>query len=361
MSDEYAIQVMNLTKYYGKLLAVDHIDLEVNPGEVFGFLGPNGAGKTTTVKMLNTLLEPTGGKAYIFGYDVSRQPYQAKRQFGVVPEESNVYTEISTWDNMIFTARLYRIPGSEQKRRIDELLELMELQGKKNDKVFTLSKGMRQRLSLAMALIHRPSVLFLDEPILGLDVHSSRIINNQIRQLNTEGTTIFLTTHQIEMADELCHRVAIINHGQIAAVETPERLKAAVEGKRSVEITMGNGGYTKECAGLAGLSGVKQAVRNGDKVRLFTSDPPTVLRGVMGYIQERNLPVVAINTTGPSLEDVFVDITGRPIGAPRRKFASEQCKGCPVREDCESEKEATDSGQAPKKHGGGFLKGSCER
>ena len=139
MSENYAIQASNLTKYYGDLLAVDHISFEVHTGEVFGFLGPNGAGKTTTVRMLNTLLEPTEGTVLINGYDVSRQPYQAKRQFGVVPEDSNVYAEISTWDNLMFTAKLYWVSRGERERRVGELLEQFGLQEKRDEKVFTLS------------------------------------------------------------------------------------------------------------------------------------------------------------------------------------------------------------------------------
>ncbi len=283
MTAQPAIEVRNVSKSYGKLLAVDHVDFQVPEGEIFGFLGPNGAGKSTLIKMLISLLAPDEGQAFVCGYDVDRQPYDAKRQFGVVPEESNVYTELSTWENLMFTAQIYRIPAKERKQRIELLLELFGLQGKKNDRVFTLSKGMRQRLSLAMALIHEPKVLFLDEPILGLDVQSAQMIKARLRELNEKGTTIFFTTHQIEMADDLCQRVAIINHGQIAAIETPDNLKAAIEGRRSVEVVVTNGGTIKQYAGLTRLPGVTQAFRQGEKIRLYTADPPTVLTGVMAY------------------------------------------------------------------------------
>jgi ABC-2 type transport system ATP-binding protein len=351
----YAIQATNLTKYYGQVLAVDHVDFEVRPGEVFGLLGPNGAGKTTTVRMLNTLLEPTEGTARINGYDVSREPYQAKRQFGLVPEESNVYTEISTWDNLMFTAKLYRIPRGERDRCVEEQLEMFELQEKRQAKVFTLSKGMRQRLSLAMALVHRPAVLFLDEPVLGLDVQSAQLIKERLRQLNAEGMTILLTTHQIEMADQLCDRVAIIHHGRIAITDSPERLKWAFEGKRSVEASL-NGATSAHYQALAGLPGVAESVKQGDKVRLYTADPPALLREVMNYAQAQELRVLSLNTLGPSLEDVFLAITGQRLGPAQHKFQPNQCKNCPLHDECESKEE----GSQPARRRTGILRSACE-
>jgi ABC-2 type transport system ATP-binding protein len=359
MDSACAIQAVDLTKYYDRLLAVDHVNFEVQPGEIFGFLGPNGAGKTTTLRMLNTLLEPTEGTARIFGYDVSRQPYQAKRQFGVVAEEANVYTEVSTWDNLMFTAKLYRVPGAERRGRIEELLALFDLEEKRDEKVYTLSKGMRQRLSLAMALVHQPRLLFCDEPVLGLDVQSTQLIKERLRELNAEGTTIFLTTHQIDMAEQLCDRVAIIHHGRIAAVESPERLKSAIEGRRSVEISL-NGSDPSHYGGLAVVPGVTQAVKEGGKLRLYTADPPTVLKEVMGYVQEQGLPVTSINTCGPTLEDVFLSITGRPMAPPRHAFEGAACKNCPMHAQCESEKGKDEETQETPQRRSGLLRSSCD-
>ena len=231
-----AIEVKNLTKYYDKFLAVDHINFAVKQGEIFGFLGPNGAGKTTTQRMLTTLLTPTEGRILINGHDLSRDSYPAKRQIGLVPEESNVYTELTAWDNLMFTASLYRVPRSERAKRAQELLEVFGLWEKRDMKVENFSKGMRRRLSIAMAIIHKPALLFLDEPTPGLDAQSTRDIQAIIRQLNDEGTTVFLTTHQIEEANQLCGRVAIISHGKIAAIDTPERLKANFRRAQSVEV-----------------------------------------------------------------------------------------------------------------------------
>jgi ABC-2 type transport system ATP-binding protein len=312
-----AIRVENLTKYYSDLLAVDHISFQVQQGEVFGFLGPNGAGKTTTQRMLTTLLEPTEGRIFINGHDLAHDAYPAKRQMGLVPEESNVYTELSAWDNLMFTARLYRVPRSERDRRARELLETFGLWEKRNVKTQEFSKGMRRRLSIAMALIHYPSLLFLDEPTPGLDAQSTRTIRDLIRQMNAAGTTIFLTTHQIEEANLLCDRVAIINHGQLAAVDTPEHLKAAFRRVQSVEVACQPPLNPNQSESLAALEGVTRAVKTGDKWRLYTEEPSALLPQVMAFAQGHDLRIVSLSTLGPSLEDVFLEITGQQIGTVR--------------------------------------------
>jgi len=313
-----AIRVNNLTKYYGNLLAVDHINFTVHQGEVFGFLGPNGAGKTTTQRMLTTLLEPTEGSIVVNGHDLARDAYPVKRQMGLVPEESNVYTELTAWDNLMFTARLYRVGRAERVARARELLETFGLWEKRDVKVEDFSKGMRRRLSIAMAIIHEPTLLFLDEPTPGLDAQSARAIRDLIRRLNAEGTTIFLTTHQIEEANQLCDRVAIIDHGQIAAVDTPERLKQAFRRVQSVEVALEpDGGAHGEP--LAALPGVTTQVKMGDKWRLYTDDPSALLPRVMDYARSHGLRVVSLNTLGPSLEDVFLEITGQQVGTVRHE------------------------------------------
>jgi ABC-2 type transport system ATP-binding protein len=319
---KYAIQVKNLTKYYGRsgsgVLAVDHINFSVQQGEIFGFLGPNGAGKTTTQRMLTTLLTPTKGCIRINGHDLAHDAYPAKRQIGLVPEESNVYTELTAWNNLMFTASLYRVPRNERAVRAKELLETFGLWEKRDVKAENFSKGMRRRLSIAMAIIHKPALLFLDEPTPGLDAQSARAIQEMIRRLNEEGTTVFLTTHQIEEANQLCDRVAIINHGQIAAIDTPEKLKAAFRRVQSVEVALEKSAAQSPAeAGtdLAALPGVMTQVKVGDKWRLYTEDPSTLLPQVIDYARAKGLRVISLNTLGPSLEDVFLEITGQQVGA----------------------------------------------
>ncbi|MGC8836981.1 MAG: ABC transporter ATP-binding protein [Anaerolineae bacterium] len=322
---DYAIEVEGLTKYYRNLLAVDHISFQVRRGEVFGFLGPNGAGKTTTQRMLTTLLEPSEGHIVALGHDLARDAYAVKRQMGMVPEESNVYTELTAWDNLMFTGQLYGVPRPERQRRARELLEMFGLWEKRNVKVENFSKGMRRRLSIAMAIIHRPKLLFLDEPTPGLDAQSARAIHDLIRRLNAEGTTIFLTTHQIEEANQLCDRVAIIHQGRIAAVDTPERLKAAFQQVQSVELALEPDGQAHGEA-LGALPGVSTCVKMGDKWRLYTQDPPSLLPLLLEYARSRGLRILSLHTLGPSLEDVFLQITGQQVGVVHQEVAEDQRK-----------------------------------
>jgi ABC-2 type transport system ATP-binding protein len=320
-----AIEAQELTKYYRDLLAVDRISFEVQQGEIFGFLGPNGAGKTTTQRMLTTLLEPTSGTIRINGYDLAHDAYPAKRQIGLVPEEANVYSELTAWDNLLFTASLYRVPRRERAARAQELLQTFGLWEKRAVKVENFSKGMRRRLSIAMAIIHRPTLLFLDEPTPGLDAQSTRAIQDLIRQMNAEGTTVFLTTHQIEEANQLCDRVAIINHGQIAAIDTPERLKETFRRVQSVEMALEPDGAAHGNA-LAALAGVTTAARAGDKWRLYTENPSALLPLVLDYAREHALRIVSLNTLGPSLEDVFLEITGQQVGTVQHNAQADETR-----------------------------------
>jgi ABC-2 type transport system ATP-binding protein len=217
-----AIEVKNLTRNYNGLCAVDHISFEVESGEIFGFLGPNGAGKTTTIKMLTGQLCPTSGEAQVVGCDVVEERQDMKPQIGVVFEYQNVYERLSAWDNLGFYARLYGV----NKKRVSEVLTQVGLMGREREKIKRYSNGMKQRLLIARALLHEPRVLFLDEPTRGLDPGVARDIRAIIADLSHEGVTVFLTTHYMEEADRLCHRVAIIDQGRIVALDTPERIKS---------------------------------------------------------------------------------------------------------------------------------------
>jgi ABC-2 type transport system ATP-binding protein len=241
---------------------------------------------------------------------------------GLVPEESTVYTELTAWGNLMFVARLYRVPRVEREERARELLQAFGLWEKRAVKVEDFSKGMRRRLSIAMAIIHRPTLLFLDEPTPGLDAQSARAIRGLIRQMNAEGTTVFLTTHQIEEANQLCDRVAIIDHGQIAAIDTPERLKSAFQRVQSVEVALEPDGQAHGPS-LSSLPGVTTAVKAGDKWRLYTNDPSALLPMVVDYARTKDLRVVSLSTLGPSLEDVFLEITGQQVGTVRHRAGND--------------------------------------
>jgi len=304
-----AVRAENLTKFYGELCAVDHISFLVEKGEIFGFLGPNGAGKTTTVRMLTGVSIPTEGTAEILGYDIQRHSVEAKALMGVVPDISNVYNELSAWDNLTFTGRLYSMPKADRENRARELLELFGLFDRRHEKVETYSRGMKRRICIAMALINRSSILFLDEPTSGLDVQSVLAIRKLIRKLNGDGLSIFLTTHNMEEVSQMCDRVAIINKGKIVAVDTPEKLKRTIVSLQSIEVAFEK---TTQNIGedLKGLQNVNEVAKHGDKYRLFTGNPSTVLAELWDYTTANGLKIITLNTLGPNLEDVFVEITG---------------------------------------------------
>jgi len=303
-----AVEVHNLTKRYGNIIAVDNISFTVNRGEIFGFLGPNGAGKTTTIRLLTGQTKPTSGKVIVADYDVNREPVKAKERAGVVPEVSNLYDEMSAWDNLIFAAQLYSVPKNERDIRAKELLELFGLHERRRDRVGNFSRGMKRRLTIAAALIHKPAIIFLDEPTTGLDVQSARMIRNLVKELNESGVTIFLTTHYIEEADQLCQRVAIINKGKIVAVDNPEKLKAAIEAHHTIEISFSPAqDLNDKLRSLKRVSGVS---RVGDKFRIHVEDASEVVPLLVDFARENSLKVISINTLKPSLEDAFVKITG---------------------------------------------------
>ena len=281
------IEVKKLKKNYGNFTAVDEIDFDVHRGEIFGFLGPNGAGKTTTQRMLTSLLTPTGGSIRIDQKDITQYTREVKSIVGMVPEESNVYNELTAWDNLMFTGQLYRIPRKERKKNARELLDLFGLWDKKNIKVENYSKGMKRRLSIAMGVIHQPQILFLDEPTPGLDPQSARTIRELIKDLNKKGSTIFLTTHQIEEANQLCDRIAIINHGRIAVIDSPENLKTRIKGVQSVEISLEATTTQKSSkeygSDFSQLPGVRNVIKIGDKWRLYTDDPTNLLSTLFNY------------------------------------------------------------------------------
>ena len=220
-----AIAAQGLRKVYGQHVAVNHADLLVWPGEIVGFLGPNGAGKTTTLKMLTGLLKPTAGRAAIMGYDIQAEPVAAKAQFGYVPDTPNLYGKLSGWEFLRFIGRLYRVPPDVAERRASELLRLFDLYDAGGDLLEGYSHGMQQKITLASALVHDPKVLFLDEPTVGLDPRSARLIKDLLLQLKARGTAVFFSTHILEIAERMCDRVIIINRGDIIASGTLAQLR----------------------------------------------------------------------------------------------------------------------------------------
>jgi ABC-2 type transport system ATP-binding protein len=301
-----AIKVENLTKRYGSFTAVDSISFQVDEGEVFGFLGPNGSGKSTTIRILTGIIKPDGGTAVVMGHDIKKDPIRAKQVMGVVPEMSNAYVELSAWNNLMLMGELYGVPKRESAERAKKLLEQFGLYDRRDSPARGFSKGMKQRLILCMALINQPSVLVLDEPTSGLDVESSRLIKDVIRELNRAGTTVFLTTHNMEDASQLCERIAIINQGVIATIDRPEALKRASSGLQSIELSFNRMVSAED---LSKFSCIKQVKKLGDKFRLYADDVDLTMGCIMDYARSQNLKIVALNTLAPSLEDIFVSLT----------------------------------------------------
>ena len=309
MTKNKAIHARDLTKFYGDFLAVDHISFDVDQGEIFGFLGPNGAGKSTTIRMLTGVSTPTEGTATIMGFDIIKQPVEAKSVMGIVPDISNIYTELTAWENLIFTGRLYGIPKARGEERAKELLQLFDLYDRRNEKTEGFSRGMKRRVCIAMALVNDSKVLYLDEPTSGLDVKSVRIIRRLIRELNEDGLTVFLTTHNIEEASQICDRIAIINRGRIAAVDAPESIRKAMRSNQAVEIAFKEQKKgTREL--LEKISSVTEVQKRGDKLRLITHDSAQTLRQILHVIDENGLVPVSLNTLGASMEDAFLWLTG---------------------------------------------------
>lgn len=305
-----AVVVHNLTKRYGDIIAVDHISFEVKRAEIFGFLGPNGAGKTTTIRILTGIIRPDEGAATILGHNIEGEPLQAKQVMGIVPEMSNAYIDLSAWNNLMLIGELYGVPKKQRIERANKLLERFGLYDRKDQLVRGFSKGMKQRLILCMALINEPAILFLDEPTSGLDVESAKMIREIIMELNSAGATVFLTTHNMEEANKLCDRIAIINHGMIAAIDTPENLRMKSSSLQSIEASFDHLVNTND---LAKIPCVKQIEKMGDKIKLYTSDPSETLNCIMDYARSHNMKIITLNTLAPSLEEVFLKLTQKNV------------------------------------------------
>jgi len=303
------ILVNDLTKFYGNTLAVDHISFKAKEGEIFGFLGPNGAGKTTTIRMLVGLTQPSSGIAWIDGHDVIKESVEVKRTIGLVPETSNLYSELTALENLIYQAELYGIARKERKDRALQLLEEFGLKEHQEKPFQALSRGLKRRLTIAAALIHHPKILFLDEPTTGLDVMSARGLRKLILESKKKGLTIFLTTHYIPEAETLCDRVAIIVKGQIRIIDTPESIKAQVKESEILEIGLDR--VSEELKGsFLSLNGVEKVLIDENRIRFYTRILDQVTPLIIRSLEEYGVKIQSINTLSPSLEDAFVRITG---------------------------------------------------
>ena len=309
-----SIETKSLTKSFGDLKAVDDISFNVENGEIFGFLGPNGAGKSTTMMILTTLLKPTSGQALVSGFDVKTNPKQVRQKIGYVQQESTVDEYLTRRENLLLQARLNHIPKDLIKERIDEVLELIELSDKQNDAVVTYSGGMRKRLDIAGGLLHRPKVLFLDEPTVGLDIQTRRKIWKYIKKIHEEfEMTIFLSTHYMEEADQLCDRIGIIDGGKIQVIDTPQNMKSAM-GNEVISLTIEKSESEKDfLSELKKIELIKKINEDQNKITLFASKGTEVIPKIFQIASELKIKINSISLTQPTLDDVFISYTGHEI------------------------------------------------
>jgi ABC-2 type transport system ATP-binding protein len=312
-----AITAQDLRKRYGDVQALDGLTFGVREGEVFGLLGPNGAGKSTTVRVLTTLTKPDSGQAFVAGQDVVRHPNRARSAFGYVPQESGIDREATGRENLMLQGRIYGMRGAELRRRADELLRLVGLAEAADRVVRGYSGGMKRRLDIGLGLVHRPSVLFLDEPTTGLDPEARAAMWVEVQRLaEQERLTILLTTHYLEEADQLADRLAIVSRGQIVVEGTPADLKRGLHGELvTVELHETNGHVGEALALVERFDGAHETSADGKHVRTRVPDGAQAIPGLLSAFDAAGIPVAAVTTSRPSLDDVYLHYTGREFTA----------------------------------------------
>ena len=309
-----SIEINSLSRKFGNVLAVDDISLKVNEGEIFGFLGPNGAGKSTTMMILTTLLKPTSGSALVAGYDVVSDAKQVRQNIGYVQQELSVDEYLTGRENLILQARLNHIPKNLVNKRIDEILNLIELTEKQDTPVITYSGGMRKRLDIAGGLLHHPKVLFLDEPTVGLDIQTRRKIWEYLRKIHEEfQMTIFVSTHYMEEADSLCDRIGIIDYGKIQVIDSPQAMKNAL-GNEVITFTINDEEKKSTLISkIKEIEYVKDISINQNGITVFSSKGTEVIPLIFQLSSGFGIKINSISLTQPSLDDVFISYTGREL------------------------------------------------
>ena len=328
-----AITTKDLTKRFGSFTAVKGVNFEVGRGEVFGLLGPNGAGKTTLVRMLTTLLPPSGGEARVAGEDIASHPTRVRTKIGVIPQAMTSDLDLTGWENIDVYGEFYGMPRRARRQRAERLLDMVGIRDRAQDLVATYSGGMRRRLEIARGLIHSPQVLFLDEPTIGLDPQSRLAVHDLLQELRKETElTISLTTHYMDEAESLCDRIAIVDHGTIVALDTPAGLKASIKGSDKIELEA-NGPLDRIVEMLRERPGIHDVKREGaNKLTIRADDGAHTIPGVISQIDAMDGEVTSINLHRVSLEDVFIELTGRSLrDEPAQKVSLLVGAGMPQR------------------------------
>ena len=311
----HAIKVDLLSKRFQKFKALDNISFQIEEGEIFGFLGPNGAGKSTTMMILTTLLKPTSGNASVQGFDVVSQAKKVRENIGFVQQEIGVDEYLTGRENLIFQSRISQMPKEQVQSRIDEVISLVELEEKQNEAAITYSGGMRKRLDIACGLLHRPKVLFLDEPTVGLDIQTRRKIWEYIRKIHKEfDMTLFVSTHYMEEADKLCDRVGIIDYGKIQVIDTPEIMKNAM-GSDMISFSLINGIAKQDelINRIKQIEFVNQVTRKQGEIIIKSSQCSEVIPKIFQTTSEMNVEIDSLSLNKPTLDDVFISYTGHNL------------------------------------------------
>ena len=318
---EHIITAKNLTKKYDDFIAVNDISFEVNKGEFFGFLGPNGAGKTTTINMLIGMAKISTGNIHYNGNDLTKNIKKAQEIIGVVADESNLYDEMSGYDNLCFCGSLYGLSKLERETKATELLKRFQLIEAANKKFKAYSKGMKRKLTIAAALIHNPQILFLDEPTTGIDVASVRQIRDMIKKLNKNGTTVFLTTHYIEEAERLCDRVAFINKGKIIKIDSVENLLNETKEANIIEVVFETNSNNKDEL-LKKLNqkfiGIECSLKNVNTIKIVSTEKIDI-SPIVSFLSSENIFIIEAKLIRPTLEDAFVKMTGIEIDLMKKE------------------------------------------
>jgi len=310
-----AIKVDSLTKEFGGFKAVDNISFQVEDGEIFGFLGPNGAGKSTTMMILTTLLKPTSGSAFVGGYDVMSDAKKVREKIGYVQQEISVDEFLTGRENLYLHARMNQIPSNLIKSRIDDVLELVELGEKKDQATLTYSGGMRKRLDIANGLLSRPAVLFLDEPTVGLDIQTRRKIWGYIKKIRKDfGMTVFISTHYMEEADNLCDRIGIIDHGKIQVIDTPKSMKNAI-GNEIISFNLVDGKASQDTLieQINKIEFVKEVQNKQDLITVFSTKSNEVIPKIFQESINLDMRISSLTLKQPTLDDVFISYTGHDL------------------------------------------------
>jgi ABC-2 type transport system ATP-binding protein len=322
MQKDKAVEVFGLTKKYGSITAVDDVSFDVMEGEIFGFLGPNGAGKTTLIRMLTTLLKPTQGNARVVCCDVVKEPEKVRQQIGVVPQAMTSDLDLTGYENMDIYGRFYGIPSKERKERIKYILDMVGLTARANDLVASYSGGMRRRLEVARVLVHQPKILFLDEPTIGLDPQSRRVVWDFLRKLiEGDSMTVFLTTHYMEEAEALCNRVAIIDSGKIIAIGSPDELKSQIPGNDIISLTFEN--LSEDIVErIKTLNFVHNVNIENNNLRIYVDNGAVNLPQLIDEVKSFGGKILSATVHEQSLEDVFIHYTGKTIREEEAKKVS---------------------------------------